>query len=220
MAAHARNAFGVLWLLVSMGAAQDTREAVDLETSRPFVRGAIVFKAYCTLCPGESGGGNGRSARLHPRLHLAIAPGTPEYYIKIIREGGDSVGRSAYMPPWRDELSPEQVGDLAAYLAVVRDPVFRGEAVFKLNCILCHGVKGDGNGRGSRLGHPRPADLTRSTRDDGYKANIIRRGGAAVGRSSNMPPWEKQLTGTEIEDVVRYIDALVSGSYVPQSKAP
>lgn len=121
--------------------------------------GKLLAVSACTLCHGLAGDGTGRWARLHPRLHLAIAPGSPEYYIKIIREGGDAVGRSPFMPPSQDELSPEQIGDLVSYLAVVQDPVRRGEAIFKLNCLLCHGVKGDGNGRGGRLPHPPPADL-------------------------------------------------------------
>ena len=218
VAAYVRNVIGALCLFASIAAAQDTREAVDLETSKPMVRGAVVFKAYCKLCHGEAGDGTGRGAKLHPRLHLAISPGTAEFYIKIIREGGGAAGRSPYMPPWQDELSPEQVGDLVAYLSVVRDPVRRGEAVFKLNCILCHGVRGDGNGRGGQLAHPRPADLTRSTRDDSYKTSIVRGGGAAMGRSSIMPPWGKQLTDVEIEDVIRYIDTLLPAVHVPKSQ--
>ena len=189
--------------------AQDSRESVDRETSKPEVRGAIVFKAYCTLCHGEPGDGTGRAAKLHPKSHLAISHGSPEYFIKIIREGGESVGRSPFMPPWQDELSPEQIGDLVAHLAIVRDPIRRGEAVFKLNCILCHGVHGDGNGRAGRLARTAPANLTRSIKDDRYKADIIRLGGAAMDRSSSMPPWGRQLSATEINDLVQYLRTLL-----------
>lgn len=206
-------------LFCAAAAAQDTRESVEAETAKPVIRGAIVFKAYCTLCHGEPGDGSGRAARLHPRLHLAITPGSPEFYIKIIREGGESVGRSPFMPPWQDELSAEQIGDLVAYLAVVRDSVRRGEAVFKLNCVLCHGIRANGKGRAGQLSHPPPANLTRSTHDDSYKAAIIRGGGASVGRSSNMPPWGRQLTETEIQDVVQYLDTLVLKPFVPETPA-
>lgn len=189
--------------------AQDSREPVESEAAKPVIRGGIVFKAYCARCHGERGDGTGPWTKLHTRLHPAITHGSAEFYIKIIREGGESVGRSSFMPPWQGELSAEQIGDVVAYLVIVRDPVRRGESVFKLNCVLCHGIHGDGQGRAARLSHPPPADLTRSNRDDLYKTRIIRLGGAAVGRSSNMPPWGTQLTETEIQDLVRYLDTLV-----------
>jgi len=205
----------------AVAAAQDSRESVDQETAKPVVRGGIVFKAYCALCHGERGDGTGRWARLHARLHLVISSGTPEYYSKIVREGGGSVKRSPFMPAWEEELSAEQIGDVVAYLAVVRDPARRGEAVFKQNCMLCHGVRGDGNGRAGRLSHPPPADLTRSDKDDVYKTKIIRSGGAAIGRSPNMPPWGGQLSETEIQDVVRFLATLLAeptGSHTNASK--
>jgi hypothetical protein len=40
------------------------------------------------------------------------------------------------MPPWKDELSAEQIADVVAYLGILRDSARRGEAVFKLNCML------------------------------------------------------------------------------------
>jgi cytochrome c oxidase cbb3-type subunit 3 len=206
--------------LVSAAAAQDSRESVDQETSKPVVRGSIVFKAYCTLCHGERGDGTGRGAKAHARLHLAIKPGSPEFYISVVREGGQSPGISPYMPPWKDELSVEQIADVVAYLAILHDSARRGEAVFKLNCMLCHGVHGDGNGRAGRLSHPPPADLTRSTKDDLYKAGIISSGGAAMGRSSNMPPWGKQLSETEIQDLVQYLKTLLVVPSASKEVAP
>jgi len=79
------------------------------------------------------------------------------------------VGASPSMPPWQDELSDEQVGYVLLFLTVVRDPVRRGEVVFKMNCVLCHGLRADGKGRAAKLYHPPPADLTRSEKSDEYK---------------------------------------------------
>lgn len=88
------------------------------------------------------------------------------------------------------ELSEEQISDVIAYLALVGNPVRRGEVVFKTNCVLCHGVKGDGKGRASVLYDPPPANLTLSDKNDLYKEMIITNGGAAMGRSAVMPVWE------------------------------
>ena len=190
-------------------AAQDSREAVEFEVGIPAVRGGIVFKTYCTLCHGERGDGGGRWAAAHKQFHLEIPSRRGKRYTRVVRDGGKAVGRSALMPSWRDELSAEQIADVVAYLAVVREPNRRGQVVYLLNCVLCHGIRGDGTGRAAQLSHPTPADLSRGTKNDSYKSDIIRLGGAAMGRSSNMPRWGGQLSQTEIEDLVHYIDTLV-----------
>ena len=195
--------------MASFAIAQDTKESVNRETSNPVFRGGIVFKSYCGLCHGERGDGMGRAAKLYSELHLAISTRAPDYYEKIIRGGGQAVGGSAFMPPWKDELSEEQIEDVVAYLTIVGDPVRRGEVVYKTNCILCHGIQGDGRGRAASLFHPPPVDLIHSDKDDEYKTAIIRLGGAETGRSSGMPPWEKRLSDTEIHDLVSYLRAIV-----------
>lgn len=84
----------------------------------------------------------------------------------------------------------------------------RGSIVFRTYCALCHGYKADGNGRAARNYTPRPANLTLSTATDEYRALIIRKGGAAVGRSQFMPPWGNELTEEQISDVVYYLNAI------------
>lgn len=203
----------VVLLLFSMtfaaASAQDTHETVDREMSKPIIRGGIVFKNYCVVCHGERGDGIARAAKLYAGLNLAIQPRPVAYYEKIIRLGGQAIGASPSMPPWQDELSSEQIVDVAAFLGVVADPVRRGEVVFKTNCVLCHGVRGDGKGRAAVLFKPSPADLTRSDKSDQYKEQIIRFGGEGVQRSSGMPPWEQRLTSKEIADIVEYLRSIV-----------
>ena len=189
--------------------ARDSRSSVRKELSKPQFRGGIVFKHYCVLCHGERGDGLARANKLYPVGSLKITKNTPDYYAKIIRGGGVSVGKSDFMPPWEDELSEEQTTDVIAYLANVRDPVRRGEAVFKTNCILCHGISGDGNGRAAGLYDPPPANLTKSDKNDEYKINIITLGGAAMGRSDVMPVWGEQITTQEISDVVAYLKTIL-----------
>lgn len=205
-------------VLLPAGAhAVDSRGDAEREMQKPVVRGGIVFKSYCQLCHGERGDGLARAARLYRGVSLTIAARPPEYYERIVRGGGVAVGRSEFMPPWQDELSDEQIADVAAYLAVVTDPARRGEAVFKANCILCHGVKGDGKGRASVLYDPPPANLTRSDKNDDYKRMIITLGGAAMGRSPVMPVWGEQLSAQEIDDVVVYLRTLL-GAPAPQAQ--
>lgn len=94
---------------------RDTPEAA-------IVRGGIVFRTYCVLCHGNDGRGDGRAAKMYtPKpANLTISPFNDAYKEMIIRGGGVSVGRSAFMPPWGDELSDEQIKDLVAFLREVR----------------------------------------------------------------------------------------------------
>jgi len=185
--------------------ARDSRADVRRSMSKPEFRGGIVFKHYCVLCHGERGDGQARAAKLHGIDTLVIGHNSDEYNEKIIREGGAAVEKSDLMPPWGYELTEEQIADVLAYIRGVSDPVKRGEAVFKTNCILCHGVNADGKGRAAVLYDPPPADLTKSDKNDEYKTLIITLGGAAMGRSPVMPVWGEQLTTQEISDVVAYL---------------
>ena len=198
---------GVLFsLYFSSAFAIDSVQEVRAELSKPVIRGGVVYKTYCVLCHGHLADGKTKSVNLYDSVSLAIKPMPLKYYAKIIRDGGAAVGKSGYMPSWRDELSNEQIRDVVAYLSVVGNAVGRGQVVFKNNCILCHGLKADGKGRASVLLDPPPADLTRSDKNDDYKKMIITLGGAAMGRSDAMPIWGEQLLQPqEIEDVVAYL---------------
>jgi cytochrome c oxidase cbb3-type subunit 3 len=189
----------------------DSREVVSAELEKPVIRGAIVFKNYCVLCHGERGDGLARSAKLYGVVNLAIKKLDDEHLQKIIRKGGVGVGRSAFMPMWEEELSEEQINDVVAYLKVIGDDASRGEVVFKTNCILCHGISGNGKGRAAHLFDPPPADLTRSNKNNDYKRMIITNGGESMGRSPAMPAWGEQLSPQEIGDAVNYLQTLLVG---------
>ena len=205
--------FSLMGLLVfsnvDISIAADSRKSVRTEMSKPQFRGSIVFKHYCVLCHGERGDGHARATKLYGVVNLVIKENTAEYYADVIKHGGEAVGKSKLMPPWEDELSKEQMNDVVAYLSDIRSPAKRGEAVFKTNCILCHGIKGDGKGRAAVLYDPPPANLTLSDKNDEYKTSIITLGGAAMGRSDVMPIWGEQLSTQEISDVVAYLKTIL-----------
>jgi mono/diheme cytochrome c family protein len=84
----------------------------------------------------------------------------------------------------------------------------RGRIAFDHYCVLCHGPSGDGGGRAARLYNPRPANLITSGKNAQYKELIIRRGGAALGRSPYMPPWGEELTEEQIMDLVNFLESI------------
>jgi mono/diheme cytochrome c family protein len=91
-------------------------------TDAAVIRGSIAFRTYCVLCHGATGKGDGRAARMYtPKpANLTVSPFPDQYKEMIIRGGGVSVGRSAFMPPWGDELTNEQIHDLVAFLRELR----------------------------------------------------------------------------------------------------
>jgi mono/diheme cytochrome c family protein len=86
-------------------------------------RGSLVFFNYCVTCHGPNADGNGRAARLYdPRPANLRASDKTEAYMKlIVRNGGKSIGRSEFMPPWGEELTDEQISDVVAYLQSINN---------------------------------------------------------------------------------------------------
>jgi mono/diheme cytochrome c family protein len=86
------------------------------------IRGESVYKRYCVLCHGIDADGKGRAAKQYdPRpADLTRSPFPPAYKEMIIKRGGEAVGRSKFMPPWDQELTSEQVGDLLLFLESIK----------------------------------------------------------------------------------------------------
>jgi mono/diheme cytochrome c family protein len=105
--AHATNASGALL-------PRDSRDAAVF-------RGGLVYANYCVTCHGINADGNGRAARLHtPRpANLRGSDKNDAYIGLIVRKGGESLGRSPGMPPWAEELTEEQIGDVVAFVRSV-----------------------------------------------------------------------------------------------------
>jgi mono/diheme cytochrome c family protein len=86
--------------------------------------------------------------------------------------------------------------------------VIRGRLAFKNYCVLCHGPQGQGDGRAAKLHTPRPFNLTTSTAPRYYIADMVRKGGEAMGRGKGMPPWGEQLTDEQVQDVLNFLFTL------------
>lgn len=98
------------------------------------------------------------------------------------------------------------------------EPQATGAQVYSKYCALCHGAQGKGDGRAAVLQQRPPANLTQSRRTYEYKLDIVRRGGAALNRSSGMPAWSEALTDREITDVVAYLQTLVQQDPAPSAE--
>jgi len=85
----------------------------------------------------------------------------------------------------------------------------KGAKHYEMICAACHGAEGNGKGPASGALKPPPRDFTDAelmeTLSDEHLIEVISKGGAAVGRSPLMPPWEGALKAKEIRDVAAYI---------------
>jgi mono/diheme cytochrome c family protein len=100
-------------------------------------------------------------------------------------------------------------GGLAWILNDPRPPAgaARGERLYYTFCVSCHGVDGRGAWRAA-LFLLRPGDLTRAAEQpDQYLFDIIKHGGAAVGRPG-MPAFGAQLGDDDIRLLVAHVKAL------------
>lgn len=84
--------------------------------------GAALFGELCSVCHGAGGKGDGPSAQgLEPKPAdfsdcKAMARDSDDILFKIIKGGGQSVGRSTVMPSWRDVLNDRQMRELVRYI--------------------------------------------------------------------------------------------------------
>jgi mono/diheme cytochrome c family protein len=107
-------------------------------------------------------------------LILALAAGCAKK-----SEGGEHAAATA---------APAQAEPAAP---VVADPAAEARSLFKARCVVCHGESGKGDGPGAAALNPKPRDYSdaawqASVTDEQIKKTILF-GGAAIGKSPNMP---------------------------------
>ena len=82
----------------------------------------VLFNELCSVCHGVGGKGDGPSAQgLEPKPAdftncKAMTKDSDEVLLKIIKGGGQSVGRSTVMPAWGDSLSEQQIRELVKFI--------------------------------------------------------------------------------------------------------
>jgi mono/diheme cytochrome c family protein len=103
------------------------------------------------------------------------------------------------------EQAPAAVATPSA--APADDPAREARTLFKTRCVVCHGEDGKGDGPGAAALNPKPRDYTdaawqASVTDEQIHKTIVF-GGAAVGKSPNMP------ANPDLESKPAVVDELV-----------
>jgi cytochrome c553 len=103
----------------------------------------------------------------------------------------------AFIPNMGAPANPVKADDVS---------IARGRTLFTINCIMCHGETGEGNGQIAAFLANKPANLTSiitQSKTDGALFTTITNG--VEGR---MPPMVENLTVRDRWDVVNYIRTL------------
>src|SRR6185503_1897637 len=109
--------------------------------------------------------------------------------------------------------------------------VDRGKVIYKEYCSQCHGATGKGDGPAASGLEPKPAihaNIPFEKLPIDYLYNVINHGGAAVGKSPNMPYWGLTIGQQGVADVIAYLkaafkgapEAAVAASGVPSGMCP
>ncbi len=92
--------------------------------------------------------------------------------------------------------------------------VGRGKVLYKEYCMQCHGAQGKGDGPAAATLEPKPAIHANINFDQvptEYLYNMINHGGAAMGKSANMPYWGLTIGQQGVADVMAYLKANFKG---------
>ncbi|MGI9486096.1 MAG: c-type cytochrome [Geminicoccaceae bacterium] len=81
--------------------------------------GAKLYKRYCRGCHGEDGRGGAHTFMPHienltKKGYIELLPDS--YLYLVIAEGGEAVGKNAYMPAWNVKFSDQEIKDVIAHL--------------------------------------------------------------------------------------------------------
>lgn len=92
--------------------------------------------------------------------------------------------------------------------------VDRGKVIYKEYCSQCHGATGRGDGPAASGLEPKPAihsNIPFEKLPIDYLYNVINHGGAAMGKSPNMPYWNLTIGQQGVADVMAYLKATFKG---------
>ena len=101
--------------------------------------------------------------------------------------------------------------------------VDRGKVIYKEYCSQCHGATGKGDGPAASGLEPKPAIHANIPFDKvpiDYLYNVINHGGAAMGKSPNMPYWGLTIGQQGVADVMAYLKATFKGGAEVAQAAP
>jgi mono/diheme cytochrome c family protein len=83
-----------------------------------------------------------------------------------------------------------------------------GKQIYVEHCLVCHGIKGKGNGPSGKALNPKPTDFTSATPNDEEWFKATKLGTKALGKSNGMEGFAAKLSDEQIRNVLAYTKTL------------
>ena len=131
---------------------------------------------------------------------------------------GPGMGMQSGMMARHQAPIPEEYKGLTNPVVADEASLERGAELFATYCATCHGDGGMGDGPASAALDPAPAPIAHTSQmmGDDYLFWRVSEGGAMEPFNSGMPAWENSLDEQARWDVLNYVQALGSGTMMPQ----
>lgn len=131
---------------------------------------------------------------------------------------GPGMGMQGGMMARHQAPLPEEYKGLTNPVVADEASLARGGELFATYCAACHGDGGMGDGPASAALDPAPAPIAHTSQmmGDDYLFWRVSEGGAMEPFNSGMPTWKNTLDEQERWDVLNYVQALGSGTMMPQ----
>lgn len=131
---------------------------------------------------------------------------------------GPGMGMQSGMMARHQAPIPEEYKGLTNPVVADEASLERGAELFATYCAACHGDGGMGDGPASAALDPAPAPIAHTSQmmGDDYLFWRVSEGGALEPFNSGMPTWKNSLDEQERWDVLNYVQALGSGTVMPQ----
>ena len=174
--------------------------------------GSAAFKVNCIQCHGSGAQGSPGFPNLNDDEWLWGGKIDQIYYTIAhgVRFAGDEETHSSEMPAFAEILEPQQVNEVAAYVASLAgtadtpELVPAGAKVFADNCAACHGENAKGN---KEMGAP---DLTDAIA-------LYASGQTAIAQQVRhpkhgvMPAWGARLGDVKVKELAIFVHSLGGG---------
>ena len=126
---------------------------------------------------------------------------------------------AAAQPAAKAPAPAQQLDTAPAQSAAAEADVALGRADYQIFCASCHGPNGNGDGPVAQALDPKPAkhsdgNYMNPLKDD-YLFQVIKFGGASVGKSPMMAPLGGSLSDQQIRNVIAFIRTLADPPYQP-----
>ncbi len=210
--------------------------------SDDLAEGKSIYNATCVSCHGVTGASDTNiQLTIKPR-RLKDSILSAEQMAKIISDGSHAHGAHFdIMPAFKYVYEEEQIENVAQYVsqtfntdrnAKVKKLLSESDAkkidakkahkigkkIFKRNCSLCHGLKGDGNSIYVEQSKENkeslfPYDLRKTVLDEDQIFLVLKFGAHYWGADKkDMPSWSRKYDDTKLRSVAHFVKTKIVGT--------